>query len=92
MLPYPIIQLKKMGAQSFCIMQSELKCQDSGKLFLLGNIAGERGGAIHAISSSIRTSNILKAFNEYSHISQIIFTENYAIKGGAVSLEVNAKL
>ena len=41
------------------LYQSELKCQDNGKLLLLGNIAGERGGAIHAISSSIRTTFII---------------------------------
>ena len=77
---------EKNGGAIF-LYQSRLKCLDNGKLLLLGNIAGERGGAIHAISSSIRTSNILKTFNEYSCISQIIFTENYAIKGGAVSMQ-----
>ena len=76
------------------LYKSHLECQDNGKLLLLGNIAGERGGAIHAISSSIRTTFIILdiSFDEYARISQIIFTENYAIKGGAVSLEVNAKL
>ena len=82
---------EKNGGAIF-LYQSQLECQDDGKLLFLGNIAGERGGAIHAISSSIRTTFITKDYTQFSHISQIIFTENYAIKGGAVSLEVNAKL
>ena len=36
------------------LYQSHLECQDNGKPLLLENIAGEREGAIHAISSSIR--------------------------------------
>ena len=79
---------EKNGGAIF-LYQSHLECQDNGKLLLLENVAGERGGAIHAISSSIRTIFIM----DYTNIiSQIIFTENHAIKGGAVSLEVNAKL
>ena len=86
---------EKNGGAIF-LYQSELKCQDNGKLFLLGNIAGERGGAIHAISSSIGTTFSVLSVDingsEYVRVSQIIFTDNHAIKGGAVSLEVNAKL
>ena len=83
---------EKNGGVIF-LYQSELKCQDNGKLFLLGNVAGERGGAIHAISSSIGTAfNVLVVDingSEYVRVSQIIFTDNHAIKGGAVSLEVS---
>ena len=78
------------------LYQSELKCQDNGKLLLLENIAGERGGAIHAISSSIKTTFMILVDNdniyECARVSQIIFTDNHAIKGGAISLEINAKL
>ena len=70
---------EKSGGAIF-LYQSELKCQGKSRLMLLKNTAGERGGAIHAISSSIKTTFITDF-----HISQIIFTENRAIKGGAVS-------
>ena len=72
------------------LYQSELKCQGNCKLLFLGNVAGEKGGGIHAISSSIKTVFIV----DFSFVqkSQIIFNENLATKGGAVSLEVNAKL
>ena len=72
------------------LYQSELKCEGDSILSLLGNVAGNKGGAIHAISSSIKTNFIEDFF--FSARSQIYFIENHAHKGGAVSLEVNAKL
>ena len=72
------------------LYQSELKCQGNSKLSLLGNIAGEQGGAIQAISSSIKAIFIVDFL--FSERSQISFIENVAIRGGAVSLKVNAKL
>ena len=45
---------EKNGGAIF-LYQSELTCLGNSKLSLLGNVAGEKGGAIHAISSSIKT-------------------------------------
>ena len=72
------------------LYRSALECKGNSKLSLLGNVAGEKGGAIHAISSSIKTSLLRGA--PFSERSQIIFTGNSADRGGALALEVNSKL
>lgn len=72
------------------LYHSELNCQGNSTLLLLGNVAREKGGALHAISSSIKTTFISTCI--YWLSAKINFVENYADEGGAVSLEVNAKL
>ena len=60
-----------------------------GKLNFLGNRAAERGGTFHAAGSSI----IVKIHNTRLLLHTIIeFEDNRAEKGGALFLELDAKM
>ena len=61
---------------------SELNCQQKSTLILLNNIASDKGGGLHAISSSIIV---------YTG-ARVNITGNAAQRGGGLSLEANAKL
>lgn len=78
------------------LYQSELNCQDDSTLNISGNSAIERGGGVHAVSSTI----IVESFSTLISVqyvsdyggSKLFFIENRANRGGAIYLEVNAKL
>ena len=67
---------------------SELNCQQKSTFQLLNNTVENKGGGLHAISSSIRATS---RWNQYFG-PKIHFTNNTAKKGGGLSLEANAKL
>ena len=64
---------------------SELNCQQKSTFGLFNNAAVNKGGGLHAISSSIRATSIYTG-------AKINFTKNTAKFGGGLSLEANAKL
>ena len=73
---------------------SELNCQRNSSLVLNDNRAMNKGGGLHAISSSIK--GISSVFNQRSYDgiytgTNIAFTKNAAKFGGGLSLEANAK-
>ena len=73
------------------IYQSELNCQNHSQVKFFGNYASEKGGGIHAISSSITVDISRNWRGEYlGSLLQII--ENRAENGGGICLEVNAKI
>ena len=80
------------------LYQSELNCKGTSTLELLGNSAANRGGGIHAISSTITAEyNFLDNRREISHAvyfgSRMNLISNKAVRaGGGVCLEGNAKL
>ena len=76
------------------LYQSDLNCQYNCNLKLVNNRAARNGGGIHAVSSSIKVHQGNNCKNNYTHctLASIRFIRNHADKGGAVSLEVNAKL
>ena len=83
------------------LYQSELNCEDTSILQLLGNSASIKGGGIHATSSLVkmnfvslellRTGNFLK-LNIYYSGSLVYFSANKASLGGGICLEANAKV
>ena len=82
------------------LSQSQLSCLKKSSCLLLNNTAIHSGGGIHAIGSSIRADSDAKyinlliiniQFGEYTGTT-LNFTGNTAGKGGALSLEANAKL
>ena len=69
------------------LLNSELNCQKKCNLLLDSNHAEDKGGGLHAISSTI------KVISAFSYIgAKLKFIKNVAEKGGGLSLEVNAKL
>ena len=79
---------------------SELYCQGDSTLNFLHNFATEKGGGVHAISSTINVignfsygmdSNVTIDTALYSG-SRLYFIENEAGKGGGLCLEMTAKL
>ena len=72
------------------LADSELICQDKSTFILLSNTAAHKGGGIHAISSSIKATSVLKPTQVDTAI--LNFTNNIAEKGGGLSLDANAKL
>ena len=75
---------------------SELNCQQKSTFGLFNNAAVNKGGGLHAISSSIRAISIytrasIRATSIYTG-AKIHFTKNTAKFGGGLSLEANAKL
>ena len=76
------------------LYQSDLNCHYYCKLKLANNRAVTNGGGIRTVSSSVKVhqgSNCQKNYTRCA-LSSIKFIGNYASKGGAISLEVNAKL
>ena len=76
------------------LYQSELDCVDQSSLELLGNKAMDRGGGIHAISSTLKTEHRLSPSLIPSHVgSKITLISNRATwVGGGICLENNAKI
>ena len=76
------------------LYQSDLNCHYDCKIGLVNNVAVKNGGGIRAVSSSIKVhqGNICKKNYTNCTLASIKFIRNYASKGGAISLEVNAKL
>ena len=66
------------------LSQSELNCEQRSILHLLGNTAAQRGGGIHAISSTVKSTTTAE--------TNMRFTNNSAERGGGLYLETNAKL
>ena len=66
------------------LSQSELTCLQKGILKLSGNVATQRGGGIHAISSTVQSTS--------SDKTNVRFVQNSAKEGGGIYLETNAKL
>ncbi len=82
---------------------SELNCKDESTFVLNNNVAKNKGGGLHAISSSLKAlSDILeldagddndKELLNFRYIgTRINFTNNVARFGGGLSLEENARL
>ena len=73
--------------------QTELNCQDQSVLKLLKNTAAEKGGGIHAISSTIKVDYLTEGLVNSDYVgSSVYFIENCARKGGGVFLEASSKL
>ena len=74
---------------------SELYCQPRSIFVLHGNTAANKGGGIHAISSSIKANSLTIYIDtpRYSRYigARINFINNAAKLGGGLSLEANAK-
>ena len=72
---------------------SELNCQQKSTFSLWNNTSSHKGGALHAIGSSIKaaSSNVDQPPYIYTGI-RINITGNAAERGGGLSLEANAKL
>ena len=79
---------------------SELNCQQKSNVGVFNNEALNKGGGLHAISSSIKATaqtecinGVDTCYDQYRYIgTRITFTDNAAKKGGGLSLEANAKL
>ena len=73
---------------------SELNCQQKSAFILFNNTSLQKGGGLHATSSSITAISGLGYDNsEYRYIgTRIDFIKNRAKFGGGLSLEANAKL
>ena len=72
----------------------ELNCQHNSILDIVNNFAVHKGGGLHAVSSSIKsTSTLIYKYNTAKQYSgtRMTFTRNSAEKGGGLSLEANAK-
>ena len=67
---------------SMYLDQSELICENRSLLTIMNSTATQRGGSIHAISTSIKV-------NAFSNIT---LCSNSAESGGALSLETNSKV
>ena len=78
------------------LSNSELNCQRKSTFEVRNNTALHKGGGLHAISSSIKTtvtvSSTTVLYYYYYTGARINFTGNAAGKGGGLSLEANAKL
>ena len=72
------------------LTDSELICQEKSYFTLLHNTATHKGGGVHAISSFVKASSVLKAAKVDTAI--LNFTYNAAENGGGLSLEANARL
>ena len=76
------------------LYQSDLNCLYYCKLQLVTNTAVTNGGGIRAISSSVKVhlGSNCKRNCAYYALASITFIGNRPTRGGAISLEVNAKL
>ena len=75
---------------------SELNCQPRSIFVLHGNTAANKGGGVHAISSSIKANSLTIYIGNFQNIPQYIgarinFINNAAKLGGGLSLGANAK-
>lgn len=66
------------------LSQSILECEQSGTLYIFGNVATHRGGGINAISSTVKITS--------ANRTSIQFINNSATEGGGMSLQTNARL
>ena len=68
-------------------------CQRKSTFELYNNSTVGKGGGLHAISPSIKTSSSVSwsPLQKYTG-ARIYFTENTANRGGGLSLEANSKL
>ena len=73
------------------LSNSELNCQQKSNFELFKNSAVHKGGGLHAISSSIKTTLSFLWIRSYTG-ARFYFTGNAANRGGGLSLEANAKL
>ena len=80
---------RKSGGGAY-LHQTELNCEGDGRLTFFGNVAVEKGGAIHATSSSLRVYISINS-NFIIRISSIHFKNNQAKYGGGIFLEVSAR-
>ena len=84
----------------FYLSSSELNCQQESTLVLYNNTAMNKGGGLHAISSSIKASSNIEDFvSDHNNTDYIQYTgtriyliNNEAKLGGGLSLAANAKL
>ena len=75
------------------LSNSELNCQRKSTFEVQNNTALHKGGGVHAISSSIKTTVTVSSTTALHYTgARINFTGNAAEKGGGISLEANAKL
>ena len=74
------------------LYQSELNCEINCNLTVSGNTATQKGGGIHAVSSTISIEATYDQFTLRNYISYMSFIMNHAYKGGGVCLEMNSKL
>ena len=76
------------------LYQSDLNCHYNCRFEVVNNTAVRYGGGIHAVSSSVKVHQGSSCKKNYSvcALASIMFKGNNASKGGAISLEVNAKL
>ena len=76
------------------LSNSELTCLQKSTVLLEQNIAGCKGGGIHAVSSTVKaTSAYLQNTNVNRYTgTRLNITMNVADMGGGVSLEANSKL
>ena len=77
----------RLSGGGLYLYQSEVICKANSSLELLGNSASEKGGGVHAISSTIKVDNI-----QFDSVSNVTFIENRAKYGGGICLEMNSKL
>lgn len=66
------------------LSQSELNCHEKSMLVLIGNVAAQGGGGIHAVGSTVKSAS--------SEATTMRFISNFAEKGGGIVLETNSKL
>ena len=83
------------GGDIYLESTSELNCQPRSIFVLHGNTAANKGGGVHAISSSIKAYSQtihIDNFRYYRYIgARINFINNAAKLGGGLSLGANAK-
>ena len=68
------------------LYRGELKCQNGGRLMLLGNTANEDGGGIFSNNSSV-SLHYNTQYNDYENTTIISFIGNKGKKGGALYLQ-----
>ena len=82
------------------LSQSEVLCRNHSSIVFLGNSATEKGGGIHAVSSSVSIDFTVYDYNyvnsshtnHYYTGSTLHFIENKASTGGGVYLEYQSKI
>ena len=80
-----------MNGSGLYLERTLLDCQGENVLNILANSAGKNGGGIHAVGSSLTVNYLCERSLQRGRYSAI-FAENTARKGGAIFLEMDAKL
>ena len=78
------------GGGVYLSATSELNCQQKSTFVLFNDTAVQKGGGLHAISSSIKATSTVTTSGQYAG-ARINFIRNIAKRGGGLSLEANAK-